>query len=365
MHTQAVSKDITNTRSRFIDCLRAIAIILVVVGHAIQFGSGMHCYIYSDFFENIIFKIIYSFHMPLFMLISGYLFCGSVIKNKMAYNVRSRFTTLLIPIMLWSIIPYIIRLVQGDERSIWLVVRAYFTTCIGNLWFLWAVFYCSFIVLLVNRYFGDSIVVYALMAVVMLFTPDLSRLHLYKFMYGYFVVGYVLRKNNFFGKIRGTRKGFLGIAAGLTLIYMLLLGLYDRDCYIYTSGYTLLCNNALRQLGIDIFRFITGMAGCAVMLMVSAIIRNIAGKIYGSNMGKIVKKSVDFLAYIGRNTFGIYIVSTLLFSYVIKPLAWNVNGIDYFLVTAEAVSVLGVSLAITELVRRIPVLGQLLLGNRR
>ena len=303
--------------------------------------------------------------MPLFMLISGYLFCGSVIKNKMVYNVRSRFTALLIPIMLWSIIPYVIRLVQGDERSIWLVVRAYFTTCIGNLWFLWAVFYCSFIVLFVNRYFGDSIVVYGLLAVVMLVTPDLSRLHLYKFMYGYFVAGYMFRKNNYIEKLRGAKKGVPAIAVGMAVAYMLLMYFYDRDCYIYTSGYTLLRDNALRQLGIDIFRFITGMAGCAVMFMVSAIIRNISRIIYGNNMGKIVQKFVDLLAYIGRNTFGIYVVSTLLFSYVIKPLAWNVNGIDYLLVTAEAVGVLGASLAITELVRRIPVLGQLLLGNRR
>lgn len=205
----------STTRSKFIDCLKAIAIILVVVGHAMQFGSGMHCYIYSDFFGNVIFKIIYSFHMPLFMLISGYLFCGSVMRNTIADNIRSRFTTLLVPIMLWSIIPYAIRLVQGNERGVWLVVRAYFTTCIGNFWFLWAVFYCSLIVLAVRRCFGDSVVVYALLAVVMLFTPDFNRLQLYKFMYGYFVVGYMMRKYNIMEKITCIKKKCSWIAAGL------------------------------------------------------------------------------------------------------------------------------------------------------
>ena len=42
----------SHTRSAFLDVLKAVAITLVLVGHAMQFGSGMHCYIYSDFFDN-------------------------------------------------------------------------------------------------------------------------------------------------------------------------------------------------------------------------------------------------------------------------------------------------------------------------
>ena len=64
----------SHTSSAFLDVLEAVAITLVLVGHAMQFGSGMHCYIYSDIFDNVVFKVIFSFHMPLFMLISGYLF---------------------------------------------------------------------------------------------------------------------------------------------------------------------------------------------------------------------------------------------------------------------------------------------------
>lgn len=356
-----------NTRSKFIDCLRAIAIILVVIGHAMQFGSGMHCYIYSDFFENIVFKIIYTFHMPLFMLVSGYLFRGSVMRNRLSYNVKSRFTTLLIPIMLWSIIPYAIRLMQGNDTGAWLVVRAYFTTCMGNFWFLWAVFYCSFIVIVVNRCFNDSIIVYMLTALVMLVTPDLNRLHLYKFMYGYFIVGYMLRKGNILEKLRGIKKSAFEIITILAgIIYVSLLLLYSRDCYIYTSGYTLLCDNPFRQLGIDVFRFVIGLVGCTFWIMISMLIRSVVQKIYAFNndkFGKMVKGCIDFFAYIGRNTLGIYIISTLLFSYIAKPLAWSLDGINYCLVAAETVIVLTVSLVVIELVRKIPVLGRMLLGK--
>jgi len=67
-----------NKRNNTIDIIKAVAIILVCIGHSIQFGSGFNILSEEIFFDNICFKIIYSFHMPLFMLISGYLFYFSV-----------------------------------------------------------------------------------------------------------------------------------------------------------------------------------------------------------------------------------------------------------------------------------------------
>ena len=58
-------------RNYYIDAAKGLAIFLMLWGHCIQ-----SCVVGSDvdFFENTVFKAIYSFHMPLFMLISGYLF---------------------------------------------------------------------------------------------------------------------------------------------------------------------------------------------------------------------------------------------------------------------------------------------------
>ena len=53
-----------SNRNQFYDVMRGVAILLVVIGHGIQYG-------YSDYDNNILFRIIYSFHMPLFMFISG------------------------------------------------------------------------------------------------------------------------------------------------------------------------------------------------------------------------------------------------------------------------------------------------------
>lgn len=53
-------------RNNSVDELRGIAILLVVIGHVIQ-------YVFSPegFDNNFIFRIAYSFHMPLFMFIAN------------------------------------------------------------------------------------------------------------------------------------------------------------------------------------------------------------------------------------------------------------------------------------------------------
>lgn len=57
----------------YLDTVKGVAIFLMVWGHCIQFFSVKG----FDFFGDIVFKIIYSFHMPLFALVSGYLFYAS------------------------------------------------------------------------------------------------------------------------------------------------------------------------------------------------------------------------------------------------------------------------------------------------
>ena len=65
-------------RKIFLDEIKGLAMILTVFGHAIQNGSGAEFYENQLYFDNSMFKFIYSFHMPLFMLVSGYLFSYSI-----------------------------------------------------------------------------------------------------------------------------------------------------------------------------------------------------------------------------------------------------------------------------------------------
>lgn len=62
------------SRDPFWDAAKGVAIVLVAFGHAIQYGSGRDFLWGSLYFNQRVFQFIYSFHMPLFMLISGYFF---------------------------------------------------------------------------------------------------------------------------------------------------------------------------------------------------------------------------------------------------------------------------------------------------
>ena len=86
-----------NSRNLTIDFIRGIAILLVVLGHNIQYGSGNDFYQMENYFDSLLFKFIYSFHMPLFALLSGYLFFWSM-KRAMKYVIKKRLTSLLLPI---------------------------------------------------------------------------------------------------------------------------------------------------------------------------------------------------------------------------------------------------------------------------
>lgn len=76
-------------RNSLIDYTKAIGIILVVIGHSA-------CPIAIKNF-------IYSFHMPLFFIISGYLIPPTCFKNKVCFFKR-KFKGLYIPFVIWSIV---------------------------------------------------------------------------------------------------------------------------------------------------------------------------------------------------------------------------------------------------------------------
>lgn len=90
-----------NNRKIYLDILKAIAIILVISGHVVQQFD-------SQYNINPIFIFIYSFHMPLFMLISGYLSFNKIdqICNiSGVFNlILNRFFQLIIPFIVWTTI---------------------------------------------------------------------------------------------------------------------------------------------------------------------------------------------------------------------------------------------------------------------
>ncbi len=84
-------------RNNIFDAIKALAIWFVVLGHSIQYLSGL------DYWNDSAFQFIYSFHMPLFFMISGFFFQSSV-KLGWYKFLRKKSLTLLLPCLTWGII---------------------------------------------------------------------------------------------------------------------------------------------------------------------------------------------------------------------------------------------------------------------
>ena len=186
---QMMTKVKVRQRSVYIDSLKAFAIITVIVGHCIQYGSGLKYLNERLFFSNPIFKFIYSFHMPLFMLLSGYLFADSVNKNDYILSLKAKFRQLIIPLFSWSFVTLFITLVKSSIGTVkqhitilW-CIQTFIEAFFSGPWFLWAVWWCSLIVIISKRFFKNSIIIYILVFILTFITPDNYGMHMYKFMY--------------------------------------------------------------------------------------------------------------------------------------------------------------------------------------
>ena len=111
------------SRERKWDFLRGIAIYLVILGHTIQWMD-------ADWKHNPLFEGIYSFHMPLFMFISGYFLRNNLQQIAFWKWQKQKTRQLLIPSLFNSLIYSALllipiswgistRLAQWDTQALW------------------------------------------------------------------------------------------------------------------------------------------------------------------------------------------------------------------------------------------------------
>lgn len=190
------------SRDYTIDNIKGILILLVILGHSIQYASGME-YLRNDlFYDNPLFLLIYSFHMPLFALISGYFFAKSN-KRKLAEVVKRKFTGIFVPLAFFCFLILLNRVRNEISmvRHPFLIVHEYLESLVSwPLWFLATVFFDSLIIACLSRFTKSQRINELLMLLVFicsLFVPDAFIISIHKFIYPFFLIGYILATYNF------------------------------------------------------------------------------------------------------------------------------------------------------------------------
>jgi fucose 4-O-acetylase-like acetyltransferase len=157
-------------RIAWIDATKGLAISLVVFGHVLG-GAMARGWINPSGTPRFIYDYIYSFHMPLFFLISGALAIEGIRSNP-SRAILSRMGSIVWPYMFWGLVfiilePFIAHFMPNHPQSSGLS-DAFKRLILGETsWFLWALFFghCVLVVtskMPVRLVFALSILVYLL-----------------------------------------------------------------------------------------------------------------------------------------------------------------------------------------------------------
>lgn len=282
-------------RNKYYDRLKGFAIILVVIGHSIQST-------YGNYDDITLFRYIYSFHMPLFMYISGMVLYRPI-NNIDFIWLKKRFKSLVYPFLSWMIIPYIF-------SSRWNEFPQYVKNVILSpdyaLWFLWVLFINSailFIIVQVGKKFScikDEIIA---MVIVICLTfaslfcrylgVPLVAWHIVFFLCGYYTGKYKERLLKY--------KWVLGIAG--TIAWICLVPYWSRvdSPYFYKNLAHIFDPYSLKIL-LLIYKYTIPLSGIIFSLLVIYIFKNL--------------KVFCWLEYFGKRTIEIYVLQWYFFSIV-------------------------------------------------
>jgi len=337
------------TRNTYLDIVKGITITLVVFAHCIQFGSGQEALHHGAHFENWLFKLIYTFHMPVFMLISGYLFFFSLRRHTYSENLSLRFTHLLLPVLIWQSLWIIVEhfLNWGMYPTIYSIISSY--TC--ELWFLVSLFVNSTLILIIYHKFNSSKRIYLLFALfpLTLTIPFHQSTSLTIFMFPYFIIGYYFNKLNISKLFAPRDRKSLLLIVFLLLCFIFMYNHYNTEHYVYTTGTSIISNHriSIERIIIVLFRWIIGFVGSALFLLIVWWVHQLI--------------SLKLFTYLGTTSLGIYIISTYIFKlFYILP---QIISSNLLINTLQCIIVLVISWSCSKLLSRHSLTKKLFLGG--
>lgn len=271
-------------RIKWIDVAKGLTIILVVSGHLLQTYSNQ-----LDF----VFKLIYSFHMPVFFVLSGYL-----INTKKDFHqfCKSKSKSLLLPYFLFCAVlfvfnylksyisgaqnEYIAQFKSSALQTILLTHNSFFYT----LWFLPCLFISLIITYFFIKYIKNRYIAFSIITILSISIAILQSKHTFSLpfcidnaIFASFWVysGYILKiKNLDFSK---KCKFYPLISIMLLIAVNLLTNIYIKSDVNSDSF------RAIKFLNPAIF-YLTSILGCSFIFGLSNIISNSKLlQIYGKN----------------------------------------------------------------------------------
>ena len=271
-----------------LDLLKLVAIFLVLYGHALQHLVSV------DKTDIGMFRFITSFHMPLFMAISGY-FAASSIRFNFKNFVLRKGCQLLVPAIAGSIIVSgIYYLLDADVN--------YKELIIYGLWFLRSLFICSVLFFIAAK---RTKYVAVWLVITLIISQIVPYLHL-PWMYPAFLLGAAIKHWSEWFKRHST---ILMIATAISFVWMFpeleakhyqVIKTSDAVLKFFNGDSSMLC----QLLAVRGFRIALGSA--ATTFLILAFMR------FTHNTA-----AAKWLSQFGTYTLGVYVLQTFVLEAVI------------------------------------------------
>jgi fucose 4-O-acetylase-like acetyltransferase len=238
-------------RIEAVDIAKAICIILVVAGHYIPENSP-GWYVMLN-------KFIYSFHMPLFMFASGYLYMQTRKDESYGSFIRRKIKRLVVPYFSVSVLIVTIKLLSQNVANVedpatWhsYIAILYSASAAEFLWFIWVLFIIFLIVPLFKTKTSRLMLFLAGMVFELLpvTLPALFCLPQLKEMLVFFLSGVILVDHK---EIQRTALKMPAILVYILFVGLFSLGIIFRDLAIlkaHTEWYYILVYKLIPYFGI-------------------------------------------------------------------------------------------------------------------
>lgn len=246
-------------RNVYFDVIKGIAIILVAFGHSLQA-------IVPDVQNNKLFLSIYMFHMPLFMLVSGYFYYPSVTKMPFRSYIYKKFKHLYLPSLVWG--SFLALLIGGGKMLLrkQLELMPLTEIVFTGMWFLTVLFVLHVVGALIEKtiplykYIGWLIaylIVYAIPC-------DIFMSRELKFMLPFFVFGIIWKESKV-----AKFPHYLGLIC--IAIYLTCLSKFTFEDTYYSMSGNVFTTDFITSLA---YTIISGIVGCiAIIYQCQFIIR--------------------------------------------------------------------------------------------
>lgn len=232
-------------RIAYLDNLKAFTIFCVVLGHSIQYfdNSGVLGWLYG---------VIYSFHMPLFMVISGF-FLSKLFETRIDKVVVRKARQLLLPVLSFSLLALCVSLLTPFDILGGLTWPQYVSG--GDMWFLKYLFACIVLACVSKLIFRNTVVAALLPAIVLISVSRVGIFRIYPFLW----LGYCLHHYDYL--VKRYAKALLPVSL---LLFVVSLWFWNVE-YDYPHYRWITVKHGVafdwQALAIVAFRFWIGAAG--------------------------------------------------------------------------------------------------------